>query len=122
MKGTDTRTPALHHLWVTLAVVLSISTVGLIRCDGSEPPPAPPIGRIAFVSGKLGTQGSQISVMAADGSDLTALTSGVASNLNPQFSPDGKRIAFNSDSESPHMQIYIMATSGSFQTRVTNSP
>jgi hypothetical protein len=59
--------------------------------------PAPqsyPNGRIAFASFRTG--GGDIYTMNANGSAQTQLTSHLASDLEPSFSPDGSQIAFRS--------------------------
>ena len=56
-------------------------------------------GRLAFARGQ-GTTGRQIVVMDADGSNVSALTSGYA-DQGPVWSPDGSMIAFKSNRPSP---------------------
>jgi serine/threonine-protein kinase len=49
------------------------------------------------------------------------LTSGDANDFNPAFSPDGTRIAFNSDRDGSH-HIYTMNLDGSDLRRLTDGP
>src|SRR5258706_5774109 len=62
---------------------------------------------------------SGIAVMAADGSGLTRLTNGY--DFEPQFSPDGRQIAFAREIEISAAEIFVMAGDGSGQTPVTNN-
>ncbi|HET9729949.1 MAG TPA: hypothetical protein VFR41_11035, partial [Acidimicrobiia bacterium] len=90
--------------------------------DGSlnlEPAYSPDGATVAFVSNRDGN--SEIFRAAADGSNITQLTStsGVT-NRSPKWSPDGSKIVFVSDRDG-HDQLYTMsATDGSLVTRITN--
>jgi imidazolonepropionase-like amidohydrolase/Tol biopolymer transport system component len=59
-----------------------------------------------------------IYVMPIGGGDAKALTSGVAWDMQPRFSPDGKRIAFTSD-RSGGDNVWVMGRDGSKPTQVT---
>lgn len=67
-----------------------------------------------------------IFVINADGTGLNRLTASpdgttrFIGNVAPQWSPDGKKIAFISDREG-NPDIYIMNADGSSQTRITNT-
>jgi TolB protein len=59
--------------------------------------------------------------MNADGSGQTALTRHPSNDYNPAWSPDGKRIAFQSDRDG-NSEIYVMTrVPGSPQVRLTKS-
>jgi dipeptidyl aminopeptidase/acylaminoacyl peptidase len=59
--------------------------------------------------------------MNADGSGRTNLTNSGASDFGPVWSPDGTRIAFNSDMDG-NQEIYVMNADGSGPIRLTNNP
>ncbi|MGB9723151.1 MAG: TolB family protein, partial [Chloroflexia bacterium] len=62
-----------------------------------------------------------IYVMNADGSGVTRLTNHPAGDKHPAWSPDGKKIAFQSE-RSGGTDIYVMNADGSGVTRLTNHP
>jgi len=72
-------------------------------------------GQIAFVSDRDGN--FEIYLMNADGSSQTRLTNSPATDFQPAWSPDGKKIAFTSMGE-----VYVMNADGSNPTRLTNDP
>src|SRR5215218_6159264 len=87
-----------------------------------------PNEHIAFYSERDGNQ--EIYTMnAADGSNQTRLTSVNANDSNPSWSPDGTKIAFNTNRDSTeegniaNHEIYVMnAADGSNPVRLTNNP
>jgi TolB protein len=100
----------------------------LTNADGFDGDPAysPDWTRIAFTSERDGNR--EIYVMNTDGTDQTRLTNdaGKVTNSayqqvdeNPVWSPDGKRIAFDS-SRDGQLEIYVMNADGSGQTRLTD--
>ena len=62
----------------------------------------------------------QICIMNADGSNVTRLTNPPSENTRPVFSPDGRKIVFNSSYRDGGQQIYMMNVDGSNVTRLTN--
>lgn len=63
---------------------------------------------------------SKIFVMDSDGSNKIQLTSNTNSNSRASWSPNGKKITFQS-SRDGNSQIYIMNSDGTNQTRITNN-
>ena len=59
--------------------------------------------------------------MNIDGSKQTRLTDNPASDANPGWSPDGKKIVFHTDRDG-NREIYVMNADGSGTLRVTNDP
>jgi Tol biopolymer transport system component len=85
----------------------------------------PAQGQIAFASWREGELGSdwnwEIYVMDADGSNQHNLTNHPARDSAPTWSPDGVKIAFQSDRDG-NDEIYIMNADGSNQRNLTNHP
>ncbi len=73
---------------------------------------------IAFASNVDGRY--HIYTVRPDGSSLTRLTSDSADDRYPAWSPDGRRIAFTSDRDTPRGDLYVMNADGSGATRLTN--
>ena len=59
--------------------------------------------------------------VSTDGSNQTCLTDNAADESFPTWSPDGKRIAFESFRDG-NMEIYVMNADGSNQVNLTNNP
>jgi Tol biopolymer transport system component len=78
--------------------------------------------KIAFTSNRTdpddGTTDNEIYVMNADGTNVTQLTHNTASDSMPEFSPDGREIAFQSTRDG-NLEIYKMNADGSDQVRLT---
>jgi TolB protein len=105
------REPASGYTLVATATGLSS-----ITSSGFEVKPA---GRIAFVSDRDGVP--RIYVMNADGSGVTRLTHGAEADSRPQWSPDGRKIAFARAGDSSTCGIYVMNADGSGLTRLTSA-
>lgn len=79
-------------------------------------------GRIAFTSSRDPNDHFEIYSMSADGSAQTRLTNHTAIDLHPSWSPDGSRIAFQSDRDdlfNGRSDIYVMNADGTNVQRLT---
>ncbi len=84
---------------------------------------------IAYASSEAGITGplgiihapGDIYVARSDGSAARRLTSGGGLNVDPEWSPDGTKIAFFSDRGGPG-EIWVMAADGSNVRRLTEGP
>ena len=77
-------------------------------------------GRIVFTSLRDGN--AEIYVMDADGGNQVNLTNHPAHDAGPDWSPDGTKIAFESDRNGDRTQIYVMAADGKNVIRLTDGP
>lgn len=62
---------------------------------------------------------SEIYTVCPDGSQMTNLTADDASDIDPAWSPDGKRIAFTSDRDGSK-QVYVMDADGKYPMGLTS--
>jgi Tol biopolymer transport system component len=76
--------------------------------------------RIAFGSARNGGN-HDVFLMDIDGGNQVRLTTSLAYDDQPKWSPDGSKIAFMSGRDG-NLEIYTMNADGSAQTRITNNP
>ena len=81
-------------------------------------------GKIVFsrlVSGVLGAGNTELFVMNADGSGVTQLTHSPYGDVEPAWSPDGGRVAFQSNRDG-NFEIYVIGADGTGEDRLTFNP
>ncbi len=94
------------------------------RCATLGAPALSPDGRLVAFSVKhyeleAGTTWSELWLMDADGSDLRQLTSGMSSDTDPVFSPDGSRLLFSSSRDGGG-QLWTLPVAGGEPTKLTD--
>lgn len=103
----------------------SVAAASPTQEASSEPtrPPAPDTLRIAFVATGWCVKGASIEVMGinSDGSQQTSLSCSRENDIDPTWSPGGKRIAFSSNRDGNY-EIYVMNADGTAHMRLTNDP
>jgi Tol biopolymer transport system component len=77
-------------------------------------------GQVVFASNDGVGGPDNLYAVSGTGTGLTRLTNGVANDVRPAWSPDGKRIAFASDRDGAP-QIYVMNADGGSVSRLTNN-
>lgn len=87
--------------------------------SGYSPVYSPDGSKIAYVIAPDVDTGGRIFVMDKDGSDAVALTDGSTLDRDPDWSPDGSRIVFQSARDG-NEEIYVMDADGSNPVRLTD--
>ncbi len=85
---------------------------------GAHQPAFSPDGKTIAFSGATANGNSQIFTIRASGTDETQLTHDASNDASPRYSPNGRRIAFDSD-RSGAVEIYTMRADGTEQTQIT---
>jgi Tol biopolymer transport system component len=119
-----------RHKSLTAVLALGLLSTGLGAAGPARAVVPGVNGKIAFTSNRNGAvidirKSEDIWVMNADGSGLIRLTTDPASDGRPDWSPDGRRIAFSSNRVGPPggpSDIWVMNADGSGQTRLTTDP
>ena len=80
------------------------------------------IGHVVFYSARDGHANKQIYAMHPDGDYQVRITYDTASDVDPDVSPTGEEIVFDSNRDGGVFEIYIMNADGSDPTRLTDPP
>jgi Tol biopolymer transport system component len=76
---------------------------------------------IEEIAPKLTGDNLEVTVMDTDGTDVVNLSRNSATDQRPVWSPDGTKIAFQSDRDGVG-EVFVMNSDGSSQTNITNNP
>jgi Tol biopolymer transport system component len=135
IAGFNARSPAIAGSRDRLAFSRSASQEDIYRFEVGRPAVAivassfedwnphlsPDRSRVAFESNRGG--GGEVWLAAADGSNPTQLTHGPGlSQGSPRWSPDGRRIAFDSYGENGQWDIWTIDADGGSLRHLTPSP
>ena len=129
---TQTETGKMMQMGMATALASAIALVALLlalvgTAKEAEATFPGENGKIAFASNRTSGEGVnnpegdfEIFTMNQDGTGLTQLTENAAFDIDPEWSPDGGQIAFESDRDL-FSDIFVMNSDGSGQTNVTNN-
>ncbi|MEN6370073.1 MAG: hypothetical protein ABFD77_10330 [Thermotogota bacterium] len=106
--------PAVAHFDPGGWVKLTLQPSGQ---NAASPCSAVPVGELAFSSQRGGN--TDIYAISADGTNLRRLTTAPCEDLEPSWSPDGERLAYQS--RRPMWRILTMRPDGTEELTVTNS-
>lgn len=126
---SGTKTPGVPFSFTSKAQNVLVDGLGVTWSRPAAAPPAKGLalgGRIVFSSDRSGDR--ELYTVNADGTGLKRLTTAAGADTAPRWSPDGTRIAFESErdhqSASPLQvtsEIYVMRADGGAQTRLTEN-
>ncbi len=125
MKKTVLKRPTALAVAVILAGILQALTAMPREAGATFPGEG---GRISFASNRTAGEGVnkdtgyfEIFTMEPDGTDLVQLTDNTAFDFAPDWSADGRKIAFESNRDS-FSEIFVMRADGTKETKVTTNP
>lgn len=105
-----------------LQITLTLSAAALLLYAHAYAQQGGPSGSVVFYSARDGHLNKQIYVMNPDGSNPVRITYDVASDVDPDISPDGQQIVFTSnETETGNNNIFVRDRSGAVRN-LTNDP
>lgn len=112
--------PTTADVPFSVAAATALRQQTTLEEGGDDGPNVDPAGERIVFSSTRHTMTPQLYLQAIDGVAVTQLTSGPASDVQPAFSPDGRRVAFASD-RSGNWDIWIIDIEDKTVTQVTRS-
>jgi Tol biopolymer transport system component len=109
---------------VTAVALVSFATLGagFVSVPVAATTPGLP-GRIVYQTDHADLGGYEVYTIGADGSGDTRLTTSRWQDHTPAWSPDGRKIAWESDAPSTYIgEIFVMNADGSDQVNISNTP
>ena len=113
-------TGAGHGLFLRDLAASSTTRIENKAQDSEAPSLSPDGARIVFVVWPPDRESSQIFIADASGSNWIPLTAGKYYNWSPRWSPDGRKIVFETTRDGER-QIYTMDPDGKNQVNLTNN-
>ncbi|MGH3089049.1 MAG: TolB family protein, partial [Rubrobacteraceae bacterium] len=100
------------RVWITLALATALAVAASLLAMPTQAAFPGKDGKIAFAMDD--GNDDEIFTMNPDGTGLKQLTDNDASDDDPSFSPDGRRIVFESNRDDPNEDdIFVMKADGS---------
>jgi Tol biopolymer transport system component len=114
----STRDGGSFHIWVMNSDGTNPTNLTPARPNSALPDWSPDGAKLTFYAG---ISGHDVFVMNADGTGQTDVSGALgASEFCPVWSPDGTKIALNSDRDGNH-EIYVMGADGTNPVRLTTT-
>jgi Tol biopolymer transport system component len=127
---TTSKVTKWRYMTTAMAAAMTVAALLLLAGTAREAEATFPgnNGKIAFASDRTTGEGVnnpegdfEIFTINRDGSDLQQLTENAALDFDPEWSPDGQKIAFESD-RGLFSEIFVMIAAGTQETQVTTNP
>lgn len=117
------QTRTMNSLSVLIGGLLSLASVCVLTLLAAAPAntqqPGGPAGGVVFYSARDGHSNNQIYAMNPDGSNQLRITNDLASDVDPDISPNGQEIVFTSNLAGNN-DIFVLSSSGAIN--LTSSP
>lgn len=122
LNSDDHSSGTIYQIFQYRPATGSLTRLTNTTTDETEAAMSPDNNRIIFVSGRNHQSDRDLFLMKANGTDQQVFyaSPGNGTNLSPQWSPDGTKIAWYSNQDG-HFEIYVANSDKSHVQRLTNS-